>query len=250
MGIKMFRMRHQLTCGSLNAWTDVDNGRPNTLEILTDSQYRTLYAGTDSYADRPYFDDTYIMAQGSTLPSGLLTLVNKRLLSKATRRVLARYANAWQNGLGVDPLDMKPKFRFHNYASSSRILTQAEPSMEKCLLLALFFLPRPPGSTSQRINVEYNPGTICHYLPRNKLAQILPLVVVTDDTHDCIVWLWMILVASYRCQSRILQKGVSILREFQRRFPDYTWDLIELAILPRFFWDTKNSFTIGRLWMV
>jgi hypothetical protein len=178
----------------------------------------------------------------ASLTVGFQRLVTKKLLSKATRRLLARFSCAWQYGLGSIP---KSDQQFPDYAAASPCLTTAEPTLEKCLLLALFCYSRMRWSSAP----NYVAGILCHTISRTKLAQALPWVPTTNDTIECLIWIWMVLIHSYCLEGSVLPDGLSYLGEFKFHFPEWqSWTRIESDVLPNFFWRDEDSIAIRQTW--
>jgi hypothetical protein len=77
---------------------DLLEGRPNVLEIILGSQNHALLTSPFNYVDpgKGYDVDT-------SLPLGFQKLVTRRLLSKDTRRLLARFSYACQWGPDAIP---------------------------------------------------------------------------------------------------------------------------------------------------
>jgi hypothetical protein len=219
---------------------DVLEGRPNVLEILPERQNpRMLISAFNCSTASKNYD------VAASLPDGFQKLVSKGALSEETRRLLARFAHACQFGLNTVP---KPEGQFPDYAVASPWLTVAEPSLEKCLLLALLCYAHMRWS----IAPNYVAGILCHTISRTKLAQALPWVPATDDPAiiACLVWMWMVLVDSYRLEGSVLPRdGLSCLGEFKFHFPDWqSWTDIEIDVLPKFFWRDGDSVAIREAW--
>jgi hypothetical protein len=99
---------------------------------------------------------------------------------------------------------------------------------------------------------NYVAGILCHTVSRTKLAQGLPWVPETGDaeTVECLVWMWMVLIDSYRLEGAVLPaEGLSCLGEFKFHFPDWSsWARIEDEVLPKFFWRDGDSNAIKKAW--
>lgn len=222
---------------SLGCWIDILEGRPNALEIIPDSQSHVIL--TSSFLSFGPGEGYDVVA---SLPIGFQRLVAKGLLLKGTRRLLARFSYAWRYGVDAIP---KSDHQFADYAAANPHLAIEEPSLEKCLLLALFCYSRMRWSAAP----NFVAGILCHTILRTKLAQALPLVPITDDTIECLIWLWMVLIYAFCLEGSVLPDGLSYLGEFKFHFPEYhSWTMVESDILPKFFWRDEDSVAIRKAW--
>jgi hypothetical protein len=219
---------------------DLLEGRPNVLEIMPDgdNQYVLISPFDRSDVDRGY--DT-----AANLPIGFQKLATKGLISMDTERLLARFSHACQYGLDAVP---KAEQRFPDFAMASPHVTSSEPTLEKCLTLALICYAHMRWA----IAPNYVAGILCHTISRTKLAQALALAPTFNDVVEieCMVWIWMVLIDSYRLEGSVLPKlGLSSLGEFKWHFPELqSWESIENDILPRFFWREGDSVAIKKAW--
>lgn len=227
----------------MSAWIDVFEDRPNALGIVTDQQKWTLLT---SVFYQPGPGNGYEVK--ADLPIGFQRLVSRGLLSHRTRVVLTRFSYACRHGLNAVPQSDRP---FPDFVTAAPCLTEPEPSLEKCLVLALFCYTRRRW-TSQQYHVA---GMICHTIARTKLAQMLPVVSAWLGYSDgaaveCLIWIWMVLIYAYCLEGSDLGKeGQSYLGEFKLYFPDWrTWVKIESDVLPKFFWRDEDSIVIRQAW--
>lgn len=223
-----------------SCWMDLLEGRPNVLEIMPDedNQYVLISPFDRSNVARGY--DT-----ATDLPSGFQKLAIQGLISKDTQRLLARFSHACRYGLDAVP---KAEQHFPDFAMASPHVTSSEPSFEKCLTLALICYAHMRWA----IAPNYVAGILCHTISRTKLAQALASAPTFNDVAEieCMIWVWMVLIDSYRLQGSVLPKlGMSSLGEFRWHFPEWqSWTRIENDILPQFFWREEDSVAIRKAW--
>ena len=233
----------------MSAWIDVLECRPNALGIVTDQQ---KWAFLTSAFYQPGPGNGYEVK--ADVPIGFQRLTSRGLLSHHTRVVLNRFSYACRHGLNAVPQSDR---QFPDFVTAAPCLTDPEPSLEKCLVLALFCYGRRRW-TSQQYHVA---GMICHTIARTKLAQMLPLVSAwsgygygdhNDDgaVAECLVWIWMVLIYAYCLEgSNLGTEGQSYLSEFKLYFPYLrTWTEIEWQVLPNFFWRVEDSIVIQKAW--
>lgn len=222
------------------AWIDVIADRPNVLGIIeNDQKYALLTSAFHMPGPGDGFDVT------ASLPAGFQKMVSRRILSRRTRMLLTRFSYACQHGLHAVPQSERP---FPDFVAAAPSLANPEPSLEKCLALALVCYARRRWSTTE----HYVAGMICHTIAKTTLAQVLPLVPTNDDdaTIECLVWIWMVLVYAHCLEGTVLNtEGLSCLGEFKFHFPDWeSWEKVESDILPNFFWRDKDSIVIQQAW--
>lgn len=224
----------------MSAWVDVFAARPNVLGILQDNKQ---YALLTSPFHQPGPGNGFEVS--ASLPAGFQQMVSKGILTPRTRILLARFSYACQHGLHAVPQSEQP---FADFTAAAPSLADPEPSLEKCLTLALVCYSRRRWSTSE----NYVAGMICHTIAKKALTQELPLVPTGDDdaTIECLVWMWMVLVYAHCLEGTDLNKeGLSCLGVFKFHFPDWhSWERIERDILPNFFWLNKDSIVIRKAW--
>ena len=181
----------------------------------------------------------------ATLPESFQSLVDRRILSKDTQRLLTRFSYACQYGLTVRPC---PEEHFLDFTLASPHLTAAEPTVEKCRILALLYYAHMRWS----IALDYVASFLCHTISRTKLSQALPWVPETNDTCsvEYLVWCWMVLVDSHHLEGAVLpQDGFSTLGEFKFHFPNWQDRIsIENEVLPKFFWRDEEYIGIRQAW--
>lgn len=219
---------------------DLLEGRPNVLEIMPDEDSKYVLI---SPFDRSHVDKGYDIA--TSMPSGFQKLATQGLISRDTQRLLARFSHACQYGLDAVP---KAEQKFPDFAMASPYVTSPKPTLEKCLTLALICYAHMRWA----IAPNYVAGILCHTISRTKLAQALALAPTFKDVAEieCMVWIWMVLIDSYRLQGSVLPKlGLSSLGEFKWNFPELqSWARIEHDILPKFFWREEDSVAIRKAW--
>jgi len=114
-----------IVLSSVGCWIDLLKGRPNALEvIIPDCQTYAILASNFHAGPGQRYD------AAASLPIGFQELVTQGLLSKGTRRLLARFSYAWQNGVGAVPRSDR---QFPDFAAASPYLNTTEPSLDKCL---------------------------------------------------------------------------------------------------------------------
>lgn len=219
---------------------DLLEGRPNVLEIMPDDDNQYVLV---SPFDRSIVNKGYDAA--AVLPRGFQNLVDGGFLSMDTQRLLARFSHACRYGLESVP---KAEQHFPDFAMASPHVTSSEPSLEKCLTLALICYAHMRWA----IAPNYVAGILCHTISRTKLSQALALAPKFDTPAEieCMIWIWMVLIDSYRLQGSVLPKtGLSCLGEFRWHYPDWhSWATIENEILPHFFWRDGDSVAIKHAW--
>lgn len=219
---------------------DLLEGQPNVLQIMPDDdlQYELI-----SPFDRSLVGNGYDVE--AHLPGGFEKLVTRGSISRDTQRLLARFSHACQYGLQAVPLGDN---NFPDFAMASPHVTSRESTLEKCLVLALICYAHMRWA----IAPNYVAGILCHTISRTKLAQALAQAPNPDDQVEinCLVWIWCILIDSYRLQGSVLPKlGMSSLGEFKWHFPEWqSWERIEEEILPQFFWRDEDSVAIKNAW--
>lgn len=219
---------------------DLLEGRPNVLHIMPDDdlQYELISPFDRSTAFKGYD----ITAQ---LPSGFQKLAAQGSISRDTQRLLARFSHACRYGLEAVP---KAEQSFPDFAMASSHVTSSEPTLEKCLTLALICYAHMRWA----IAPHHVAGILCHTVSRTKLAQALALAPAVNNRAemDCMMWIWCVLIDSYRLQGSALSKlGMSCLGEFKWHFSEWqSWTKIEDEILSQFFWRDQDSVAIKIAW--
>jgi len=219
---------------------DLLEGRPNVLRILPDDDdhYEFLSPFDRSTVNKGY--DTV-----AVLPRGFQNLVDEGCLSRDTQRLLARFSHACRYGLEFVP---KAEQNFPDFAMASPYITSPEPSLEKCLTLALICYAHMRWA----IAPNYVAGILCHTISRTKLSQALALApkFASAVEAECVVWIWLVLIDSYRLQGSVLpQTALSCLGEFKWHYPEWqSWTIVEQEILPNFFWRDEDSVAIKQAW--
>jgi hypothetical protein len=230
---------------SLSGWSDCSAGRRNAQNIWPEQRYPSRNATQDR--SMSLIDDEQRLHNQTIkhlVPRGLRKLLNRGYLSPSTQRLLGRFTQAWF--YGPESLtrfgDESPDF-----ASAYPAFTNAAPSLDRCLLLTFFCCPRRKWSNSASTVMA---GSPLNRTPLSQLHHALLRLPTADDTRDCRVWMWMILVSAYydNATDTLLPKGLVYLHEFQARFPMYTWRAITTEILPGFFWCGSQSSAIERAW--
>ncbi|KEF59840.1 uncharacterized protein A1O9_04688 [Exophiala aquamarina CBS 119918] len=161
-----------------SCWMDLLEGRPNVLEIMPDDDKQSVLV---SPFDRSMVNKGYDTA--AVLPRGFQNLVDEGRLSMDTRRLLARFSHACRYGLESVP---KAEQHFPDFAMASPHVTSAEPTLEKCLTLALICYAHMRWA----IAPNYVAGIMCHTISRTKLSLALALAPKFDSAAEveCMVW--------------------------------------------------------------
>jgi hypothetical protein len=178
------------------------------------------------------------------LPAGFERLLSVGSIPEKARWILARFAFALNHGLDALP---KPAQLFPDIASACPSLVTKQPTLEKCLTAGLICFANMRWSLA----TDYVAALRGHTMIREGLAQALPSSAANDDNIDCLVWLWMLLVCSYRIQGALIpQLGLSRLEEFKVLFAEWQlgWTKIESAVLPNFFWRDSDSVALRMAW--
>ncbi|OAL29269.1 hypothetical protein AYO22_02163 [Fonsecaea multimorphosa] len=223
-------------------WMNVLEGQPNVLGIFPED-------GQDHAVLSSDFDRSYLNQKNYDvdidLPEGFRKLVTKGLISKDTQRLLARFAYGCEYGVDAVP---QPEMAFPDFAVATPYLTAAEPSFEKCLVLAIFCYAHMRWASAPNLSA----GILCHNISRTQLSQALHRVPKTDDTVECLVWIWIVLIDTHRVERLGFSSsagGISCLGEFKLNFPEWDdWDRIERDILPQFFWRVGDSAALKHAW--
>jgi hypothetical protein len=225
---------------------DLFAARSNATTILTPTQAKLLHMHLhlpDQFKAQDYFSIDGI----DLVPTGFADLIFKHYLSFETCRLLGRLSQAWAFGLEDLPKmrHQIPAFAIaHNsaYAITNGFGTATREALEQCLKVALHIFAHT-NWTRKRGSVVL---TTWYRVSISKLTEWLPSQSTAGLRlgHDCLVWIWMILVHAFCVEKSTVKQGLACLGRFMIQFPTHDWNKVKQEILHKFFWSDEHSRTI------
>jgi hypothetical protein len=217
----------------LVARADLLASQTNAAKILSSAQAEALQMSTRPPANDDISD--YFTIDGmDLLPTGFADLVFRKHLSLEACRLLGRLSQAWTFGLANLP---KLKHDIPAFAIAHSFGTATSKTLEQCLLVALYIFTY----TNWTYNRDRVTLTSWYKVYTSKLTEWLPLLSTVDFGHNCLIWIWMVLVYAYCVRKSTVQQGLSCLGHFMIRFPAHNWNTVKEEVLPRFFWSEEHS---------
>jgi hypothetical protein len=155
--------------------------------------------------------------------------------------VLARVSDAEQmqkrTGSVVQPVDVfrsRPR-RYHDFWEACSCLAAPDldgPNFEKLIVLALLLYCLHTFSPMRAVTAVYNGSRM------NLTNVIRKTIMGCMEEERCLMWIWMVLVDSWRNASeKLLPTGIELMDQSRERW-GYVRDWSEVTeILGSFFWD-------------
>ena len=179
----------------------------------------------DAYPTNPIPNE--LLALIAQLPFGFQELAHRRLLCKDVIKILHRAQIPFGHRKCV-PVDVDV------YAVASDLHHSPQPKyFEKCICFAIIVWENITFSK------ERDP-TMAFRAFRQALGEFLPQVVWrSDPERECVIWMWAILVESWRFKDTILKEGLNYQRTMIEIFPETTIFSRLDRILFKFFWNVQ-----------
>jgi hypothetical protein len=198
---------------------------------------RPVYAPV--YPVHPFSEDLRLLI--SKLPIGLQALAEERKLAMDVLEVLARTADAEQEqkkkGSVVTQTDIfqSCQRRYHDFWEACSCLAAPDvdgPNLEKLLVLALLLYCLHTFSPMRAVTAVYNGS-------RMKLTNdIRKRKRGVGKEEECVLWIWMVLVDSWRSVSgTLLPTGIELMQQARERWIHVRDWATANPILRDFFWD-------------
>ena len=196
--------------------------------LLTRSS-RTLHpAGSlppDAYPKHPF--TTHLLLLIKHLPYGFQELAYRRLLCTDVIKILHRAQIPFAHRKMI-PVDVDV------YAVASDLHHSPEPKyFEKCICFAIMVWEHITFS-------EERDPTMAFRAFRKALGEFLPLVEwKSEPERQCAIWMWAILVESWRFRNTFLKEGLDAQRTMIEKFPDMMeWCKLD-QVLFKYFWNVQ-----------